>query len=479
MTRTRIDRGASHHAMNGDDAPVAAQLRNRAVVIGASIAGLLAARVLADYFAEVVLVERDTLPTEASPRKGVPQSSHVHVLLVRGAQVLDRLFPGFIAELTAAGAQPVHWPSDVLWLSPSGWGERTAPGMMLILATRDFLEHEVRRRVIANPRVRVRDGHDAIGLLGPGSEPAGSQGIRGVHLRSRDTGEDTTLDADLVVDASGRTSRAPQWLAELGYPAPQETVINSFLGYASRMYDQPRGDRDWKALFFMTQPPRGTRAGVVFPVEGGRWHVTLIGVGRDYPPTDEQGFLEFARSLRSPLLAAAIEDARPLTKISGYRRTENQLRRYDELRDWPEHFVVLGDAACSFNPVYGQGMSTAGESALVLDAWLRANSSARDFQVRLRKALSAAWLLATGEDFRYPTTEGGRPNAGTRLIHRYLDRILATATTDDVVADAFLAVVQMVAPPVSLFAPRVFARTLRGPTGRRRDIASPPAAPGA
>jgi 2-polyprenyl-6-methoxyphenol hydroxylase-like FAD-dependent oxidoreductase len=308
-------------------------------------------------------------------------------------------------------------------------------------------------------------------------EVAGSS-VRGVRMRSRTTGEDAVLEADLVVDASGRTSRAPQWLVELGYPAPRETIINSFLGYASRIYEAPSPDvRDWKALFFQARPPNGTRAGVLFPVEGGQWHVTLIGVGRDYPPTDEAGFLAFARTLPSPLLAAAIAAARPMTRITGYRRTENQLRRYDELRQWPEHFVVIGDAACSFNPVYGQGMSAAGESVLVLDGWLRANTPTRDFQVRLRRALGAAWLLATGEDFRYPTTEGGRPNAATRLTHRYLDRVLATATTDDVVADAFLAVVQMVASPPTLCAPGVFARTLRGPTGGPPDIASPPTRP--
>ena len=454
----------------------AAQRRERAVVVGASMAGLLAARVLADHFGEVVLVDRDTLPADASPRKGVPQSPHVHVLLGRGAQILDRLFPNFLGEVTAAGAVPVHWPSDVLWLSRSGWGARTGRGMNLMLATREFLEHEVRRRVIANPRIRVVEGSDVTGLLGSRRDAPASGRVHGVRLRSRDTSEDSELDGDLVVDASGRNSQTPDWLGVLGYQSPNETVINSFLGYASRMYEpSPDDERDWKAVFYMTQPPHGTRTGVIFPVERGRWQVTLVGVGRDYPPTDDDGFLEFARSLRSPVLATAIGTARPLTKISGYRRTENQLRRYDELRAWPERFVVLGDAACSFNPVYGQGMTAAGESALVLDKWLRAGTSAHDFQVRLRKALASAWLLATGEDFRYPTTEGGRPNAAIRVVHRYLDRVLATATTDDVVADAFLAVVQMTASPATLFAPRILARTLRGPMGAPTD--TPPRAP--
>ena len=444
-------------------------------MIGGSIAGLLAARVLTNHFVDVVLVDRDTLPADASARKGVPQSTHLHILLVRGADILEQLFPDLLAELTAAGAARIHWPSEVLWLSPRGWGSRTPAGVMLISCTRDLLEHAIRRRVVTNPRVRVLDEHDATGLLTPHGSRA--RHVAGVRVRSRATGDDTELEADLVVDASGRSSRAPEWLALLGYRAPGETVINSFLGYASRIYEKPKGERDWKALLLQPRPPTGTRAGVLFPVEGGRWHVTLIGVGRDYPPTDEAGFLEFARSLPSPVLAAAVETARPLSRITGYRRTENQLRRYDELPAWPDGFVVLGDAACSFNPAYAQGMSVAGESALVLDRWLGANTPSRDFQVRLRRAIATPWLLATGEDFRYPTTEGGRPSAATRLMHRYLDRILSTATTDDIVADAFIKVLQMIAPPTTLFAPGVLARTLRGPTREAAAIDSPPPAP--
>jgi pimeloyl-ACP methyl ester carboxylesterase/2-polyprenyl-6-methoxyphenol hydroxylase-like FAD-dependent oxidoreductase len=442
---------------------------DRAIVIGGSMAGLVAASVLADRFAEVVIVDRDTFPDDAAFRKGVPQSRHLHVLLARGAQILEQLLPGFRADLAAAGAVPLRWPADIGLLGVAGWATRRTRSQTLISSRREQVEHVVRRRVLARPSVHALENHDVIGLLtGPSGSP-----VAGVRIRSRDDRSERDLEAGLVVDASGRGSQAPAWLEELGYGAARQTVVDSFLGYASRIYARdPMVERQWRALFLQPKPPAGTRGGGLFPVEGDQWHVTVAGVGRDYPPTDEPGFLEFARSLRSTVLYDVIRDAQPITTISAYRRTENQLRHFDELRSWPEGFVVLGDAACCFNPVYGQGMTVAATEALVLRDWLNDGTSAHDFQRRLAKAIANPWLLATGEDFRYPTTEGGQPNAVTRLMHRYLDRVNATSTTDPVVAGAFNNVVQMVAKPTLLFHPEVVVRTLRGP-GRAPSEADP------
>jgi pimeloyl-ACP methyl ester carboxylesterase/2-polyprenyl-6-methoxyphenol hydroxylase-like FAD-dependent oxidoreductase len=448
--------------------------RERAIVIGGSMAGLLAARVLADRFTEVTIVDRDAFPDNASFLKGVPQSRHVHVLLARGAEILEALLPGLRADLEAAGAVPIRWPQDVAFLGAAGWGTRTARGLTIISCRRELLEHVVRQHVLTNPGVRVLENHDVIDLDATGD---GST-IHGARVRSRENSLESDLEADLVVDASGRGSRAPVWLEQLGYGPPRETVINSFLGYASRLYvANPAVDREWSAVFLQAKPPGGTRGGVIFPVENGQWHVTLAGIGRDYPPTDETGFLEFARSLRSTLLYEAIRDARPVSAISAYRRTENQLRHHEKLSGWPEGFVVLGDAACCFNPIYGQGMSVAARDALVLRRWLTDGMAAHDFQRRLAKATAYPWVLATGEDFRYPTTAGGRPNAVTRLMHRYVDRVNATATTDRVVAHAFNTVLQMVARPTALFHPEVVVRTLRGPKHARGDTETAPPQP--
>jgi 2-polyprenyl-6-methoxyphenol hydroxylase-like FAD-dependent oxidoreductase len=442
---------------------------DRAIVIGASIAGLLAARVLSDHFDEVVIVERDLLPHVAEFRKGVPQSRHLHVLLARGAQILEQLFPGFRDSLCEAGAQPIDWCRDVLWLGAAGWGTRFEHSLTLILTHRELLEWSIRQRVLASERVRCIQEHDVTDLL------ARSGPVMGIRLRARPDGEVHDLTARLVVDASGRNSKAPEWLAALGYAKPRETVINSFLGYASRQYLKPAElQLDWKALFFMAKAPKSTRTGVLFPIDASRWMVTLAGVGRDYPPNDEAGFLDFARGLRSPILYEAIRHALPLTPISAYRRTENQWRRYDELKRWPEGFIVLGDAVCAFNPIYGQGMTVAAQSAVVLDHWLRRPDPARGFQRALGKTVATPWLLATGEDFRFPSTEGGRPGLTTRLAHRYFDRLLEVSTVDETVAQAFLRVLHLLEPPSVLFRPGIVARAARGPS--RPLLTAPPTA---
>jgi 2-polyprenyl-6-methoxyphenol hydroxylase-like FAD-dependent oxidoreductase len=442
---------------------------NRAVVIGGSLAGLLAARALRDHVDEVVLVDRDTFPAGAEPRKGVPQARHLHLLLVRGAQILDELLPGLTGELAAAGAVAVEWPGDMLWQAPAGWSSRFGGSVSLLSCRRELLESCVRRRVFADERLQVLEATDVTGLLANPDQSA----VTGVQLRDRNDGAHRSLEARLVVDASGRDSNTPEWLAEIGYAPPRATVINSFLGYASRIYARPDDlDTDWKALFLQPRAPHTTRGAGLFPIDGDRWHVTLAGAGRDYPPTDEAGFLAFAKGLRAPILFEAIKDARPLTPISGYRRTESQLRHYDELERWPDQFVVLGDALCAFNPIYGQGMSVAAEAALALDRWLRAATSTRDLQRTLARTVAIPWLLATGEDFRYPTTEGGRPGPIVKLTHRYLDRVVAVATVDEVVLDAFVSVVHLVRPPSTLFKPGILARVLRGP--RRPLLTAPP-----
>ena len=305
----------------------------RAVVIGASLAGLVAARVLRDHFDEVLIVERDHLPNGPEPRSGVPQSRHIHVLLVRGARILEELFPGFRDELIQGGAPTVAWPSEVLWLAPAGWVQRTGTSVELISASRDFLDWTVRQRVLGNNGARVLEGHDVVALLASDRRAR----VTGVTVRSRADDTKSDLEADLVVDASGRNSQAPAWLGTLGYPPPRDSVVNAFLGYASRVYVPPDGiERDWKAILLTSRPPDVTRSGGLFPLNGGLWHVTLAGVGRDYPPTDESGFIEFARTLRSSVLYDALADAIPVTSVSGYRRTENQLRHFDRMSSFPD-----------------------------------------------------------------------------------------------------------------------------------------------
>lgn len=465
MTR-RVDLGIC------EDTSMTATGRHHALVIGGSIAGLLAARVLADYFDWVTVVERAQLPEGPAFRKGVPQSRHVHALLARGAEELERLFPGIVADVRAAGGTSIEWPRDVLWLMPAGWCRRFAGGMKLLCSSRDLLEATVRRRLTGCDRVRFLEGYDVTGLV-PSQDRTR---VVGVELRARDGGSTAarqTLGADLVVDASGWGSQTPRWLETLHYPVPTETRIDGLPGYASRCYARPKHLKaDWQALYLQARPPASSRLGLLFPIEGDRWLVSLQGMGGDYPPTDEAGFLEFARSLRSPVLYEAIKDAEPLSPIHGYRNIANQWRHYERLARWPESFIVLGDAVCAFNPVYGQGMTMAALAAATLERTLREQRQrraagdlaglAQRFQRRLAQTSASAWLLATGEDLRYPTTVGARPDLATRLLHRYVNRVIEVAAVHRGVNKAFLDVLNLLSPPTALFRPGVLLPVLMG-----------------
>ena len=458
-----------------------------AVVVGGSMAGLLAARVLANYFEQVTLVERDALIDSVQTRKGVPQGRMLHVLLPRGLGIVERLFPGYGHELQAAGAVSLRVPTDAVILTPAGWMDRRARGWPLLSASRPLFEWAVRRRLRDVSGVTVLDRHDVTSLL---TARHGRQ-VTGVTLRPLDdAGGICELAADLVVDASGRGSRTPAWLSDAGYPTPLKTHVDPNVAYDSRIYRIPEGfNADWQLVMLTSQPPSIPRTGYLFPIEDGQWMATLMGAADQHPPTDEDGFVAFTRSLRHPVIADALAAAEPVTPIRGYRGTANRLWRYERMRRWPERFVVLGDAVCAFNPIYGQGMSTAAIAAETLDTCLRnqwrryragdLDGLARRFQRRLAGRNADPWMLSTGEDLRFPTTTGMRVTAATRLQHRYLDRVVAATTYDPSVADTYAQVIAMLARPTSLFAPRILAAAARArPHGNSTPSNSvPPARP--
>jgi 2-polyprenyl-6-methoxyphenol hydroxylase-like FAD-dependent oxidoreductase len=447
------------------------------VVAGGSLAGVAAAQALAETFETVTLLERDDhLPAGQGFRRGVPQARHLHVLMEGGQRALEELFPGLTRDLRQAGAHRIGSPEDLRWLNARGWCTRFPARRHLLSASRELLDHLVRRRLAATPNVRIVAGCTVTGLL------PDATGVRGVRLTRAD-GSTEELAADLVVDATGRNSRTPHWLAELGYRSPPETHINASLAYASRRYRIPEGfDADWKVLYLLAKPPKNRRMGGLFPLEGDRWMVTLSGAGGgpDRPPTDEAGFLEFARSLRSPLIYEAIRHAEPISDITAYLRTDNRRRHYEKLRRWPERLIVLGDAACAFNPIYGHGMTVAAQTALTLRRLLRERSPdqpgfARKAQRAVARCGDGAWLIATGEDLRYPTTTGASAGPVTRLTHRWLDRVMSAANTDPVVNAAFIDVAALLATPATLFRPSLAWRVLRvrRPSGAVDPAVSP------
>jgi flavin-dependent dehydrogenase len=448
----------------------------RAVVIGASIGGLLAARVLSDVLDEVVLVERDELPDGPAPRSGVPHAVHAHILLRRGYLELLRLYPGIDRQLADGGAHSVDLTRDAVYITPGGEAPRFASRLRTRAASRDLFEAVIRESTLARPRVRLVAGHQAVGLVGDTSE------IRGVRIARRTTkasapGQDDgdeELMAWLVVDASGRGSHAPAWLQGVGGPAIDESVIDASLRYATRIYRMPSGPRDWKVLLVRDRPPSGTTGGGVFPLEGDRWVVTLGGAGADHPPTDDAGYLDFARTLISQRLFEAIVDAEPLTPVRGWARTANRWRHVERVERWPAGFVVVADALCALNPVYGQGMSVAMIEARAFEAWLQSRGAVASMQSghppatrNLVRSLAGSarlpWFMATAEDALIGGVQGvPAPGPFDTVARRYLDRIHLNAARDAHTLRRFTEVSQLVRPPVALLDPVVAWRVVRG-----------------
>ena len=445
-------------------------MTTRAVVIGASIAGLLAARVLADVVDEVVLVERDELPDEAIARPGVPHAVHAHILLRRGYLELVRLYPALERRLAEGGAVPIDLTRDAVYITPGGEAPRFASSLRSRAASRDLFEAVIRELTLQRPNVRVLGGHEVVGLTGDADRVGGVR----VRRRATPTGAGVEEIASwLVVDASGRHSRTPALLREIGGPLLAETVVDASLRYATRIYRAPQRRPDWKILLVRDRPPAGTRGGGVFPLEGDRWVVTLGGAGADHPPTDEAGYLEFSRTLIAPRLFEAIRDAEPLTPVRGWALTANRWRHVEQVEHWPAGFILLGDSLCALNPVYGQGMSVAAMEARTLEAWLSSVAVARAMKsasapvtaglVRsLARTARLPWFMATAEDAMVPGVQGA-PNPGFlgRLAGRYFDEVYADAARDRQTLRRFTEVSQLVRPPIALLDPAVVWRVTR------------------
>lgn len=440
----------------------------RAVVVGGSMAGLLAARVLAEHFERVTVVDRDRFPGEPGHRKGVPQSWHAHGILPRGQEIIDRLFPGIDRDLRADGAPPAGG-KNLAVVSPAGrlpLGTLQGGSGEGSFASRFLLEWHVRRRLAGYGGVEFLVDRDVTGLRAT----ADNRRVVGVNLRRRGGGEEKSLGADLVVDAGGRHSRSPRWLEELGYGAPPEETIESGIGYASRFYRKPTDwPADWEGIIVNGRPPDNPRAGLILPIEHDRWHVTVGGFAGHHPPTDEEGFLAWARALPDPSVYEAIRVAEPLTPIRAYRTPTNRLRRFERLPRWPESFIVTGDAVCAFNPIYGQGVTVSAMDAELLEKSLNRQGArdgagpgfARRFQRDLAKGVAAPWMVASSEDLRWGVASSGVGRTlTTKLIHRYTDLVLGRAVKDARVARVYWDVVGMVAPSRALFGREVLPGVL-------------------
>jgi 2-polyprenyl-6-methoxyphenol hydroxylase-like FAD-dependent oxidoreductase len=460
-----------------------ARIGGHAVVLGASMSGLLAARVLSDFYRTVTVVERDVLPTGSAQRRGVPQGQHAHALQPRGSQILDALFPGLLTELITDGCT-VWDDGDMSRFCVSFGGHQFVrsgslpdfqPSDAAYVSSRPFLEGHVRRRVCAIPNVALMDGHDVDALT---SDADGSR-ITGVSVTSRSSGEKRSLTADLVVDATGRGSRTPAFLEHLGYERPIEDEVVMRLTYASQLLQIPTGMHK-EILVLLGQVPQRPTGMVLMAYENNTWMLTVFGmVGRE-PPADLVGMLRFIEDFTPAHVMSALRCAEPLGEAARYRTPSSRWRRYDKMRRFPAGLLVFGDAIASMDPIYGQGMTVAALQAVELEGCLRRGSNnlaARYFRAAA-KPIGVAWQLAVGGDLTIPEVEGPRP-LPTRLTNRYVDLVQAAAETDTIIAERFLRVAAFLDSPASLTLPSVVLRVAatnwrqaRARNGQRRRSAT-------
>lgn len=421
-----------------------------AIVCGSSIAGLLTAGLLARHFERVTVVERDTLEDAPTVRKGAPQGTQTHVLLKRGMDIAASIFPGLVEDLRSVGAQALDMAQDNAWHVAGVWRKRVPSGVVMHSLTRPLFEWRVRTRLAALPNVRILDRHDITGLL----HTADGARVTGIKVRAPGSTGETHLEADLVVDASGRGSRTPRWLEALGLPRVEESRIQTDVGYSTRLYHVPPGfDAGWRSLIISPELPTH-RFGTAIPVEGNRWTVTVCGWLKDYPPTDDEGFLAYTRSLARPHLYDALKHAEPAGPILGYRFAHSQWRHYERLPRVPEGLLVVGDAFCSFNPIYGQGITSSAVQVDILAGCLREGlrGLSRRYFERAGRFLEAPWAMSTTEDFRLPGLTGPRPFA-SGFLHWYIERFQRLTASDDEAVRTFVEVMHMLRPPTAMFSP--------------------------
>lgn len=461
----RLSHGRLLNVMTEEEDPDMSKHTGHAVVVGASMGGLLAARALSEVYDTVTVVERDVLEAGPVDRRGVPQGRHPHGLLARGREVLEDFFPGLTDELAGLGAPITDLQAGFRWINGGRLLCQAPSGLLGLGVSRLLLEARVRARVLALPSVRLVDGCDATGLAAT-SDHRRVTGLR-VLRRSEDAAEEI-LPADLVVDATGRGSRGPQWLTELGYPAPAVDEVHIGLAYASRSYRREPDSPDGASVAGTVTNSRG---GIMIPQEGDRWIVAVGGILGDAAPLDHDGFTAFAATLPSPAIHEVIRDAEPLSDAVRFRYPVSRRRRYERMARLPEGFLPFGDAISSFNPVYGQGMTVAALQALALRTALEDGGAdlSRRFLRAATRLVDGPWEIAVGADLRFPGVEGRR-TAKVRAVNGYLERLHVAAERDPSVGRAFLRVVNLVDGPERLMAPSVAVRVLSGSRGAAASV---------
>src|SRR5277367_1005981 len=453
-------------------------LGERAVVLGASMGGLLAGRVLADFFETVTVVERDALPDDdPAVRRGVPQARHVHVLLARGAQILDELFPGFLDELVDDGA-PVWDDGELSKLHLSFGGHdilrsgrvaKEPKALAIHMPSRPFLECHVRRRLRAMSNVTILSGHEVVELAATPDR----RRVTGVRVVSPNDGAERELTADVVIDAMGRGAHTPALLESLGYGRPVEDHIVMHTNYVSQLLRIPAGTL--KEMLVDIGPAPDRPAGMFLSgYENDTWMFTVFGMVGHQPPRDLAGMLSFAQEYCPVHLIAAMQAAEPIGEVAHHHMPSSQWRRYDKMAQLPDGLLVCGDAICSVNPIYGQGMTLAALEVATLRECLRGGGTdlPRRYFRASAKPIGVAWQMVASLDLAFPAV-AGRRSRWLRVATRLVDWALTASESDPVVAVRFFRVNSLIDHPIRLLHPAFVCRAAVVNLRRRRGDGQP------
>jgi 2-polyprenyl-6-methoxyphenol hydroxylase-like FAD-dependent oxidoreductase len=440
---------------------------NHAVVLGGSIAGSLAARVLADNCERVTVVDHDVFSDVVKPRRAVPQGHHIHALLARGQQILEELFPGFTDELIGRGVPVGDFGTSLSWYFNGEMIRKAQTGLVCVAAGRVLLESYVRGRVQEMPNVTFRDRTDIRGLV----TSADRGRITGVRVQGPDaSAPEEVLDADLVIETTGRGSRLPRWLEELGYGRVEEERVAMDLTYTTCDYRAPLPfDPIGENIAIIPVATPAMPRGAIFARMPDRYAISLTGILGDRPPTDHEGFLAYVKSLPVPEIYQAASQAEPLGTPATFRFPASIRRHYERLPKLPGGLLAMGDAACVFNPVYAQGMTVAAIETLVLARHLADGTPDPAGYFRdLARVINAPWDMSAGADLGFKGTKGRR-TLKVWMGNLYMPRLQAAAVTDGSLSAAFLRAAGLVDPPQALLRPSVVSRVLfRRPDGPGR-----------
>ncbi|GAC1307075.1 MAG: FAD-binding monooxygenase [Mucilaginibacter sp.] len=435
--------------------------RRNAIVLGGSFAGLMTAKALSTYYAQVTIIEKDTVHRYPESRKGQPHTKHLHGLLPCALNILNNYFPGLSEEINNNGGVVNDFGTSMSWFTHGGYKKNVFLDIQGVSLSRPLLEHLVRERVLSLPNVTLLDNTTAKAFLISDDR----QKVTGVNIEDKQDKQFIEFGADLIVDCMGRGSRTPQWLKEIGYAEVPKEEVKINVTYTTRLYKRDPGDARGRLWIACTpQAPKEQRNGAVFPIEGNKWIVSVGGWHGEMAPTGEKDFLEFLKTLPNPNIYDIASTCEPLSDIIQYKYPLSVRRNYEKMRRFPSGFLVLGDAVSSFNPVYGQGISSVCLQAVELDKMISENVNehklAKTYFKRTLKIKNKLGQMSTGEDFRFPQTTGTKP-FGIDLINKYVSLVHKATIRDEVVCKTFLKVMGLIDSPAKLLHPQIIWRILR------------------